>query len=61
MSAPIVSVVVPTYNHAQFLVPALQSVRAQTLANWEAIVVNNYSDDNTVELVAAFNDPRITA
>jgi glycosyltransferase involved in cell wall biosynthesis len=59
MPAPIVSVVVPTYNHAQFLGPALQSVRAQTLADWEAIVVNNYSDDNTVEVVAAFNDPRI--
>lgn len=59
MSVPVVSVVVPTYNHAQFLGPALQSVRAQTLENWEAIVVNNFSDDNTVEIVTSFNDPRI--
>ena len=56
---PAVSVVIPTYNHAQFLRQALDSVRAQTLADWEAIVVNNYSDDNTIEVVASFGDPRI--
>ena len=59
MPAPAVSVVVPTYNHAQFLGPALQSIRAQTLVDWEVIVVNNFSDDHTVEVVAALGDPRI--
>ena len=59
MPAPAVSVVIPTYNHAQFLGPALQSVRDQTFTDWEAIVVNNFSEDNTVDVVAAFNDPRI--
>ena len=56
---PAVTVVIPTYNHARFLRPALASVRAQTFADWEAIVVNNYSEDDTVEVVAAFDDPRI--
>lgn len=56
---PAVSVVIPTYNHAQFLQAALQSVLAQTCAAWEAIIVNNFSQDNTIEIVAAFNDPRI--
>lgn len=56
---PAVSVVIPTYNHAKFLGQALQSVRAQTCAAWEAIVVNNFSQDNTAEIVAAFDDPRI--
>ncbi|MBI4191169.1 MAG: glycosyltransferase [Betaproteobacteria bacterium] len=56
---PAVSVVIPTYNHAQFLGQALRSVLAQTCAGWEAIVVNNYSQDNTAEIVAAFDDPRI--
>ena len=59
MHIPQVSVVIPTYNHAQFLGPALQSVCAQTFTDWEAIVVNNYSEDNTAEVVASFNDPRI--
>jgi glycosyltransferase involved in cell wall biosynthesis len=59
MANPVVSVVIPTYNHAQFLKAALDSVVAQTFADWEAIVVNNYSEDNTEEIVAAFNDARI--
>lgn len=56
---PLVSIVIPTYNHAQFLRQALESVRAQHYENWEAIVVNNYSDDNTIEIVTACADPRI--
>lgn len=56
---PLVTVVIPTYNHAHFLREALESLRAQTYLNWEAIVVNNYSEDNTVEVVASFDDSRI--
>ncbi|HSN39491.1 MAG TPA: glycosyltransferase, partial [Burkholderiales bacterium] len=59
MADPVISVVIPTYNHAQFLKAALDSVRAQTFADWEAIVVNNYSEDNTEEIVASFHDSRI--
>jgi cellulose synthase/poly-beta-1,6-N-acetylglucosamine synthase-like glycosyltransferase len=58
-SVPVVSVVIPTYNHARFLREALESVRAQSFARWEAIVVNNYSKDDTVDVVASFNDDRI--
>lgn len=58
-ATPAVSIVIPTYNHAQFLAQALQAVLAQTCTAWEAIVVNNYSQDNTQDVVAAFNDPRI--
>ena len=56
---PAVSIVIPTYNHAHFLRQALESVRAQTFADWEAIVVNNFSEDDTVAVVTAFDDPRI--
>lgn len=56
---PIVTVVIPTYNHAHFLGSALRSLRAQTFANWEAVVVNNYSQDDTVSVVESFRDPRI--
>ncbi|NCO52628.1 MAG: glycosyltransferase, partial [Deltaproteobacteria bacterium] len=56
---PAVSIVIPTYNHAAFLRQALDSVVAQTFTNWEAIVVNNYSEDNTVDVVNSFNDPRV--
>ena len=56
---PLTSIVIPTYNHAHFLKEALQSVIEQTYENWEAIVVNNYSLDNTVNVVNEFKDSRI--
>jgi len=57
---PRVSVVVPTYNHATVLGRALSSVVAQTVRDWEAIVVNNHSSDDTEDVVARVGDPRIT-
>lgn len=57
---PLVSVVIPTFNHAHFLGRALQSVLNQTYNNWEVIIVDNYSQDNTDEVVQRFVDPRIT-
>lgn len=56
---PTVTVVIPTYNHAHFLQVALTSLLAQTYTDWEAVVVNNFSDDDTVTVVEAFNDSRI--
>lgn len=60
MTAPVVSVVIPTYNHGRFLRAALTSVCAQTLVDWEAVVVNNFSQDDTVEIVNSFSDERIS-
>ena len=45
-----VSVIVPCYNQAQFLDEALQSVLDQTYANWECIIINDGSPDNTEEV-----------
>ena len=56
---PKVSVIVPTYNQAGFLREAIRSVMAQTEADWEMIVVNNQSTDDTAEVVRSFQDPRI--
>jgi len=58
-SEDLVSVVIPTYNHAAFLAVALDSLLSQTYENWEAIVVNNYSSDKTIEVVEGFQDSRI--
>ncbi len=60
MQNPLVSLVMPTYNHARYLGCALQSVLDQTYTNWEAIVIDNHSTDNTDEVMASFADPRIT-
>lgn len=58
-ATPLVTVIIPTYNHAHFLREALQSVCDQTFPDWEAVVVNNYSEDDTIAVVEAFGDPRI--
>jgi len=56
---PLVSVVIPSYNHAQYLGRALQSVIDQTYNNWEIIVVDNHSTDNTDKVIEYYSDPRI--
>lgn len=56
---PLISIVIPTYNHAHFLGRALQAVINQTYTNWEAVIVDNHSQDNTIEVIESFNDHRI--
>jgi glycosyltransferase involved in cell wall biosynthesis len=46
---PLVSVVIPTYNQPQLLLETLQSVFAQTLTDYEIVVVNDGSTDDTLE------------
>ena len=58
LHAATVSVVVPTFNHAKFLNQALQSIIEQSHQNWEAIIVNNFSTDNTLQIIESFNEPR---
>ena len=55
---PAVSIVIPTYNHAEYLQQALHSVVNQTFHDWEAIIVNNFSDDATLQIIEQFNEPR---
>ena len=56
---PLVSVVIPTFNRAEFIKKAVQSVLDQTVRDLEILVVDDGSSDNTEETVNAFNDTRI--
>ncbi|MBS0208956.1 MAG: glycosyltransferase family 2 protein [Planctomycetes bacterium] len=55
----LVSVVIPTYNRADLLGRAIQSVLDQTHTEVEALVVDDGSTDHTREVVARFTDPRV--
>ena len=61
MSAPLVSILVPTYNRRAFIGPCLESALAQTYQDFEVVICDNVSDDGTWELCQEFasRDSRI--
>jgi glycosyltransferase involved in cell wall biosynthesis len=60
ISPPLVSVVVATYNYGRYLAGALDSVLGQTLSDFEVIVVDDGSTDETPRIVEGYrNDPRV--
>ena len=60
-AAPRVAVIVPAYGVAHLLGEALTSLQAQTMADWECVVVDDGAPDNVAEAAAPFlGDPRIT-
>ena len=56
---PKVSVIIPTYNRADLLPRAVNSVLAQTYDDCEIIIVDDCSPDNTQDVIASFTDPRV--
>lgn len=59
MKIPFFSVIIPTYNRAEFLKICLESVLSQTFEDFEVIIVDDGSQDNTENIMAKFNDTRI--
>jgi glycosyltransferase involved in cell wall biosynthesis len=47
------------YNSSRFLKPALESVLAQTLGDFEFIIINDGSTDNSAQILSSYSDPRI--
>lgn len=56
---PAISIVMPTFNQAQFIQDAINSILNQTFMDFELIVVNDGSTDDTEKVVLSFLDPRI--
>jgi glycosyltransferase involved in cell wall biosynthesis len=56
---PTVSVIIPTYNRAHLIGRSVRSVLNQTYTDFELIIVDDGSKDNTEDILKAFNDPRI--
>ena len=60
MAQPAFSIIIPTYNRSGFIEKTIESVLAQTFRDFELIVVDDGSSDNTGELVKSITDPRVT-
>lgn len=57
--AGLVSIIMPSYNTAPYIKQTIQSVLDQTYTNWELIIVDDCSSDNTDEVLAEIHDERI--
>lgn len=57
--SPTFSICIPNYNYGRYLGETLESVLAQTYADFEVVVVDNASTDDSVEVVQRFADPRV--
>jgi len=58
-SDPTISVLMPAYNAECYIAEAIESVLQQTYSDFELVVVNDGSTDNTLNIINGFNDPRI--
>ena len=59
LPAPKVTVGMAVYRGEAYIAEAINSVLAETFQNWELLLVNDASPDNSVEVIRTFSDPRI--
>jgi glycosyltransferase involved in cell wall biosynthesis len=57
--SPAVSIIVPTFNRLEFLPPAIESVYAQTFTDWELIIADDGSSEDTRAYLKSLDDPRV--
>ena len=56
---PEVSIITPVYNSSKFLAQTIESVFAQTFTDWEWLITDDQSTDDSVKMIQELNDHRI--
>lgn len=56
MITPLISIIIPAYNVSKVILETLESVKQQTYTNWEIILVNDCSTDDTLEIATKFSN-----
>ncbi|MBA4010683.1 MAG: hypothetical protein C0481_02340 [Phenylobacterium sp.] len=59
LQSPLVSFIVLSYNNARFIRRTLDSIFSQTSENYEVVIVDDGSSDNSVDIINSYNDPRV--
>jgi glycosyltransferase involved in cell wall biosynthesis len=59
LKAPLVSVIMPVYNCGAFVREAIDSILDQTLSDFELLIIDDCSTDNTLAVITSYSDPRI--
>jgi glycosyltransferase involved in cell wall biosynthesis len=57
--APLISVCIPVFNGERYIAEAIESVLTQTCQDFEIVISDNCSTDNTLAIIRSYNDPRI--
>jgi len=59
MDQPLLTVLMPVYNAEKYLAEAMDSILAQTLENFEFLIIDDGSKDRSIDIIRSYNDPRI--
>ena len=59
MKTPLLSIIIPVYNAEKYIAESIQSVFDQTFTDWELIIINDGSTDNSEKIINSFSDRRI--
>ena len=59
MGVELVSIITPCYNSEKYITETYHSIKKQGYSNWEWIIVDDYSTDNSVDVTKSFNDNKV--
>ena len=58
-SPPLVSIIMPTYNRAEYILETIRSIQKQTYSTWELVIIDDGSKDETSQIIKGIKDDRI--